>query len=181
MAKEKRDKRIPILMTKTEYNDLEKRVEATLFKNKSDYLRASIYLPDLLRQTLKSNNIDFYKDYDLYNKIEDFRELKNLEKIRRRQNRKHVTVPQIDPKLLNQIVRVGNNLNQIAYSVNKAIRYNDKIDVYEILTKLLEIENQNKEIIELMKVSRYQNKNEEPIDIEVKTEEEGNDNDSRIY
>ena len=180
MIKEKRDKRIPILMTQKEYSDLEKRVEATSFKNKSDYLRASIYLPDLLRQTLKSNNIDFYKDSDLYNKIDDFREQKQLEKIRRRKSKKHVTVPQIDPKLLNQIVRAGNNLNQIAYSVNKAIRYNDKIDAYEILTKLLEIENQNKEIIELMKVSKYQNAKEETIE-ENYNNEEGEEDDSRIY
>lgn len=180
MVKEKRDKRIPILMTKTEYDDLEKRVEATSFKNKSDYLRASIYLPDLIRQTLKDDNIDFYKDSELYNKIDDFREQRNLEKISRRKSKKHITVPQVDPKLLNQIIRSGNNLNQIAYSLNKAIRYNDKVDVYEILSHLLEIENQNKEIIELMKISKYQNKNEKHIE-EVETEEGGNDNDSRIY
>ena len=183
MTKEKRDKRIPILMTKTEYDDLQKRVEATSFKNKSDYLRASIYLPDLVRQTLKIHNIDFCKDSDLYNKIDDFREQKNLEKIRRRKSKKHVVVPQVDPKILNQVVRAGNNLNQVAYSLNKAVIYNDKIDAYEILTKLLEIENQNKEIIELMKVSRYQN----PIKEEYTYIEEDNNNeggerdDSRIY
>lgn len=181
MTKEKRDKRIPILMTQTEYNDLEKRVQATSFKNKSDYLRASIYLPDLIRQTLKDDNIGFYKDSDLYNKIDDFREQRHLEKISRRKSKKHVTVPQIDPKILNQVVRVGNNLNQIAYSLNKAVRYNDKVDAYEILTKLLEIENQNKKIIELIKVSKYQNTiKEKPTKIE-EVEEEGEQNDSRIY
>ena len=180
MTKEKRDKRVPIMMSQKEYDDLEKRVEATSFKNKSDYLRASIYLIDFMRHILKKRGIEFCEDNEMYKQIEDYRKKRGLDNIKRRSNKKHVTVPQIDPKLLNQIIRSGNNLNQISYSVNKAIRYNDKVSAYEILEKLLEIENQNKEIIELMKVSKYQNQKKEDIE-ENYNNEEDEENDSRIY
>ena len=181
MTKEKRENRVEIRLSDFELACLKDRVEKTSFKNISDFLRASIFLVDVIRQTLKSGNLNVNSDEDIYNKIDSLREQRQLEKITRKKNKKHVTVPQIDPKLLSQIIRSGNNLNQIAYSVNKAIRYNEKVDAYEILSHLLEIENQNKEIIELMKVSKYQNvKKEEYIKIK-EEEEEGISDDSRIY
>ncbi|WP_414499520.1 hypothetical protein [Zymobacter sp. IVIA_12111.31 C1] len=182
MAKEKRENRLEIRLSDFELACLRDRVKKTKFKNNSDYIRATIFIADLVRQELKNRDIDFYSEEEIYNKIDRFREQRQLEKIARKQNKKHVTVPQIDPKLLNQIIRTGNNLNQIAYSVNKAIRYNEKIDAYEILSHLLEIENQNKEIIELMKVSKYQKtKNERPIEEENDNSEGGESDDSRIY
>lgn len=180
MKNEKRERRVEVRFSNEEYDDLKKRVEQTSFKNNSDFLRSSVYIVDLVRQALKNNGIDFYKDSEIYNKIDKFREKKKLEKICRRKNKKHVTVPQIDPKLLNQVIRSGNNLNQIAYNINKAVKYNEQIDAYEILSHLLEIENQNKEIIELMKVSKYQNSIKKGEVTEIEEEEEISD-DSRIY
>ena len=183
--KQKRENRLEIRLSDFELACLKDRVEKTRFKNNSDYLRASIFIADLVRQELKNKNIDFYSENEIYDKIDSLREQRQLEKITRKKNKKHVTVPQIDPKLLNQVVRVGNNLNQIAYNVNKAVHYNEKVDAHEILSHLLEIENQNKEIIELMKVSKYQNHieiREEHTYIEEENNNEGGEsNDSRIY
>ena len=178
--KQRRENRLEIRLSDFELACLKDRVEKTSFKNISDFLRASIFLVDVIRQTLKSGNSNVSSDEDIYNKIDSLREQRQLEKITRKKNKKHVTVPQIDPKLLNQVVRVGNNLNQIAYNVNKAVHYNEKVDAHEILSHLLEIENQNKEIIELMKVSKYQNPKEENIE-ENYNNEEDEENDSRIY
>ena len=178
--KQKRENRLEIRLSDFELACLKDRVEKTRFKNNSDYLRASIFIADLVRQELKNKNIDFYSENEIYDKIDSLREQRQLEKITRKKNKKHITVPQVDPKLLNQIVRSGNNLNQVSYNVNKAVRYNEKIDAYEILSHLLEIENQNKEIIELMKVSKYQNPKEENIEKNYNNEED-EENDSRIY
>ena len=180
--KEKRENRVEIRLSDFELACLKDRVEKTSFKNNSDFLRASIFLVDIIRQTLKSDNSNISSDKEIYDKIDSFREQRQLERIVRRKNKRHVVVPQVDPKILNQVIRSGNNLNQIAYSVNKAVHYDTKISAYEILEKLLEIENQNKEIIELIKVSKYQNtiKKEEPIEATEEKEEEVS-NDSRIY
>lgn len=57
---------------------------------------------------------------------------------------KHRPPPKVDPELIRQVARIGNNLNQIARRCNTGQRF-------DVLAELAEIERQLAELIELAK------------------------------
>lgn len=48
--------------------------------------------------------------------------------------------PPVDPTLIAQIARAGNNLNQIAKVANAALRRGDEIDTIAVLAELVDID-----------------------------------------
>ncbi len=52
----------------------------------------------------------------------------------------------VDPALLRQIARIGNNLNQIARAVNRQVKGKKTINLLMVLSELISIENALKEI-----------------------------------